>query len=97
MFYSAAGAERFTTPRKRRMKKLIYKIIKHDGGWAYRADETVSGPFASHDAAFRAAELAAKEQSAPGESTIISYEDRQGHWHEEQSLPNDRPKTIVRV
>lgn len=78
------------------MTKLVYKIIKHDGGWAYRVDETVSEPFASHDAALRAAQLAALEQSAPGEATIISYEDKQGHWHEEKSLPNDRPKPIVR-
>jgi hypothetical protein len=78
------------------MTKLIYEIIKHDGGWAYRVDETVSEPFATHDAAFKAAELAAREQSEPGESTIISYEDKQGHWHQEASPADDRPKPIVR-
>jgi hypothetical protein len=57
------------------MTKLIYEIIKHDGGWAYRVDETVS---------------------EPGESTIISYEDKQGHWHQEASPADDRPKPIVR-
>jgi hypothetical protein len=78
------------------MTKLTYEIIKHDGGWAYRVDETISEPFATHDAARRAAELAATEQSAPGEPTVISYEDKQGHWHDEKSMAKDRPKTNVR-
>ncbi len=78
------------------MTKLTYEIIQHDGGWAYRVDETISEPFPTHDAARRAAELAAQEQAAPGEATIISYEDKQGHWHDEKSAGKDRPKTIVR-
>lgn len=78
------------------MTKLTYEIIKHDSGWAYKVDETISEPFATHDAARSAAELAAKEQEAPGESTTISYEDKQGHWHDEKSAAKDRPKTNVR-
>jgi hypothetical protein len=78
------------------MTKLTYQIIKHDGGWAYRVDETISEPFTTHDAARRAAELAASEQAAPGESTIISYEDKEGHWHSEKSAGKDRPKPKVR-
>jgi hypothetical protein len=78
------------------MTKLTYEIIKHDGGWAYRVDETISESFTTHDAARRAAELAAKEQAAPGEATIISYEDKQGRWHDEKSAPTDRPETKVR-
>ena len=78
------------------MTKLTYEIIQHDGGWAYRVDETISEAFTTHDAARRAAELAAREQATPGESTIISYEDKQGHWHDEKSAGKDRPKPKVR-
>ena len=77
------------------MAKLIYKIVKHDGGWAYRADETFSESFPSHDAARKAAELAAKEQAQPGDSVEISFEDKQGKWHTEISPGKDRPDVDV--
>lgn len=51
--------------QEKRMTKLTYEIIEHDGGWSYRVDETPSDPVAIHDAVHRAAELEAKEQSAP--------------------------------
>ena len=78
------------------MSKIIYRIVQHDGGWAYRVDETFSETFASHDLAHAAAERAAREQALPGEPTIISYEDKQGHWHRESSAANDRPEPKVK-
>jgi hypothetical protein len=78
------------------MSKITYQIVQHDGGWAYRVDETYSETFASHDLARRAAERAAKEQAVPGEATIISYEDKQGHWHDEKSAGTDRPDVKVK-
>jgi hypothetical protein len=78
------------------MAKITYQIVKHDGGWAYRVDETYSETFPSHDLARKAAERAAKEQGVPGEATIISYEDKQGHWHDEKSAGNDRPEVKVK-
>ena len=77
------------------MSKFIYEIVEHDGGWAYRADGVYSETFASHDDARRAAERAAREQIAPGEPTVISYEDKEGHWHDEPSSGRDRPETEV--
>jgi hypothetical protein len=77
------------------MSKITYEIVEHDGGWAYRVDGAFSEAFPSHDAARRAAERAAKEQLAPGEATGISYEDRDGRWHDEVSAGNDRPQTDV--
>jgi hypothetical protein len=85
-----------STFQERAMAKTTYIIVQHDGGWAYRVDETFSETFPTHDAARKAAELAAKEQSAPGEAVVISYEDQQGHWHTEKSAADDRPKTKVR-
>jgi len=78
------------------MAKITYQIVRHDGGWAYRVDETFSETFQSHDSARKAAERAAREQAVPGEATIISYEDKKGHWHDEQSDGNDRPEVKVK-
>ena len=77
------------------MTKMTYEIVQHDGGWAYRANGTYSEPFPSHDAARKAAELAAREQLVPGDATSISYEDDQGHWHNEIAKGDDRPETDV--
>src|SRR5450631_836946 len=77
------------------MSKITYKVVKHDGGWAYEANGTYSEPFPTRDAARKAAKLAASEQAAPGESTQISYEDEKGHWHNEVDSGTDRPKTTV--
>jgi len=78
------------------MAKLTYEIVKHDGGWAYRANGTYSEAFSSHDAARKAAERAAREQLAPGETTTISYEDDKGRWHDEVSKGDDRPEVDVK-
>jgi hypothetical protein len=78
------------------MTRFIYEIVQHDGGWAYRAGETFSETFPSHDAARRAAERAAAEQVAPGESTEIHYEDSKGHWHKMLAPGDDRPEARVK-
>ena len=77
------------------MSKITYKVVKHDGGWAYEANGTFSEPFRTREAARAAAKLAASEQAAPGETTEISYEDDKGHWHHEVDGGTDRPKTVV--
>lgn len=77
------------------MTKVVYEIVQHDGGWAYRANGTYSEAFPSHDAARHAAERAAKEQKEPGSTTDISYEDERGKWHNETSKGGDRPDTEV--
>ena len=77
------------------MTRITYEIVEHDGGWAYKVGDVFSEPFPSHDAARRAAERAAHEQVLPGESTDISYEDKDGRWHEERSVGSDRPETDV--
>jgi Uncharacterized protein conserved in bacteria (DUF2188) len=77
------------------MSKITYKVVKHDGGWAYEANGTYSEPFPTRDSARKAAKLAAREQAVPGETTQISYEDEKGHWHNEVDSGTDRPKTTV--
>ena len=78
------------------MTKITYKIVEHDGGWAYKVGDVFSEPFRSHDEARRAAEHAAHQQVVPGESTVISYEDKDGRWHDEQSEGSSRPETEVK-
>jgi Uncharacterized protein conserved in bacteria (DUF2188) len=78
------------------MTKITYEVVEHDGGWAYRVDGVYSEPYPSHDMARQAAERAAREQVVPGDTTGISYEDRDGRWHEELARADDRPDTDVR-
>lgn len=78
------------------MTKFIYEIVQHDGGWAYKAAGVFSETFPSHDAARAAAEDVAKKQVVSGNTTGISFEDREGHWHSEVSEGTDRPDTEVK-
>src|SRR5438105_4953171 len=74
--------------QERYMTKIIYEVVEHD--WAYQVDGVFSETFPSHDLAREAADRAAKEQIVPGEATGISYEDRDGRWHDEASPGGDR-------
>lgn len=78
------------------MTKVIYEIVEHDGGWAYRFDKTYSETFQTRDAAVQAAQRAAGEQKVAGETHGIQYEDSSGTWHGEVSQGDDRPDTEVR-
>jgi hypothetical protein len=77
------------------MAKVTYQIVEHDGGWAYKVGDVFSETFRSHDDARRAAEIAAQEQELPGETTDISWEDKEGRWHDETAPGDDRPITDV--
>jgi hypothetical protein len=77
------------------MGAITYRIIKHDGGWAYEANGTYSERFQTREAARDAAKLAAREQATPGDTTVISYEDAKGKWHKEVDAGTDRPTTTV--
>lgn len=78
------------------MSRITYQIVEHDGGWAYKVGDVFSEPFPSHDEARNAAERAAQEQLVPGDTTDISYEDREGRWHDEVARGGDRPDTEVK-
>lgn len=77
------------------MAKVVYKIVEHDGGWAYQVDHVFSETFRSHDAARHAAERAATEQRLSGADAAISYQDGNGLWHEQLIHGDDRPITEV--
>ena len=77
------------------MAKLHYRVVQHDGGWAYKLDDVFSEPFASREAALAAAKDVAAEQHSPGDTTHIEYQDETGQWHAETSLGTDRPDVDV--
>ncbi len=72
-----------------------YKIVPHDGGFAYTLNGSFSESFPSREAAVKAARHAAHEQRIPGETTLIMYETEDGVWHTEEALGIDRPVTDV--
>ena len=74
---------------------IHYKIVQHDGGWAYKLGDVFSESFRTHDEALRAAHRAAREQERPDETRAILWEDAQGKWHEELARGNDRPEAEV--
>lgn len=77
------------------MAELDYKIVQHDGGWAYKVDDVFSETFPTHDQALEAAKDAAARQGLSGETDGIVYQDRTGKWHEEIADGTDRPQTHV--
>jgi hypothetical protein len=76
------------------MSKLVYRVVRHDGGWAYEANRTFSETFRTREEARKAARLAAHEQQASGTSTPIDYRDESGRRHHE--ILSDRPETEVK-
>ena len=77
------------------MAKIHYRIVAHDGGWAYKLGDVFSEPFPNKAAALAAARRVAAEQHVPGDTTHIEYEDEFGTWHTELSEGTDRPDADV--
>ncbi|MFU0505586.1 DUF2188 domain-containing protein [Pseudaminobacter sp. NGMCC 1.201702] len=77
------------------MTKVVYEIVEHDGGWAYKLDGVFSETFRRREDALNAAKAAAAEQQLGGKTEGISYQDPDGVWHEEVAEGGDRPVTDV--
>jgi hypothetical protein len=78
------------------MIHVIYQIVRHEDGWAYKVDGTFAESFPTHAAALAAARSAAAEQRTPGRTEAIEYEDEKGRWHTETASGSDRPETEVK-
>ncbi len=74
---------------------VVYRIVEHDGGWAYKVGNVFSETFRDRDSARAAAKRAAREQRISGETTDIQFEDVTGRWHVKHSDGADRPDTWV--
>jgi hypothetical protein len=57
-----------------------YKIVEHDGGWAYKLGDVFFETFASHDDARAAAEQVAERKQVGGEPVDFAYQDASGEW-----------------
>ena len=77
------------------MSDVTYKVVEHDGGWAYKVGDVFSETFRSHDDAHSAAEIAAREQRSTGEAEAIEFQDEKGAWKIEDAQGDDRPATSV--
>lgn len=77
------------------MTVIHYRIVEHDGGWAYKLGDVFSESYPTHAAALAAAHHAAREQERPDETRTIEWEDASGKWHEETAGGSDRPSTEV--
>ena len=77
------------------MVRIVYEIVEHDGGWAYKVGDVFSETFATRGQAVVAARRAAREQEAPGENAVIEYQDKSGKWRTETARGLDRPDTEV--
>jgi hypothetical protein len=78
------------------MPDVIYEIVEHDGGWAYKVDGVFSETFPTRAEALEAARAAAEEQEIPGDMETIEYEDENGKWHTETVSGRDRPHAVVK-
>lgn len=77
------------------MTSVTYKIVTHDGGYAYKVGDVFSETFPTHDDAYRAAADAAERQHVEGATLSIQYQDAQGDWHTEIAAGGDRPETQI--
>lgn len=78
------------------MSEIVYKIVEHDGGFAYKVGDVFSETFSTREEAVDAAHRAAAEQQLPAEAeSIIRYQDGRGGWHSEVADGRDRPDARV--
>jgi hypothetical protein len=77
------------------MVQITYRIVEHDGGWAYRLGDTYSETYPDHDSARAAAVAVSREQRVSDEDAFIEWEDTNGRWITERADGHDRPDADV--
>ena len=77
------------------MAELTYRIVEHDGGWAYKLGDVYSETHPTHDDALAAARDAARRQDLSGRTGDIEYQDAQGKWHTEFADGTHHPHAEV--
>lgn len=77
------------------MTDINYRIVPHDGGWAYKLDDVFSETYRTREQAAAAARIVAAEQQMAGETVNILYQDKNGRWRAELADGDDRPTTHV--
>jgi len=77
------------------LSEIHYRIVEHDGGWAYALGDVFSETYRNHDDALIAARRVAREQEIPGATRAIEYQDATGRWRVELAEGDDRPVAEV--
>ena len=75
--------------------KIVYEVVRHDGGWAYRLGDVYSEAFPTHAQVLEAVRIVAAEQQVAGEASVISYQDKDGVWRREYDDGSDRPEPEI--
>jgi hypothetical protein len=67
------------------MNKITYRVVKHDGGWAYETDGTYSEQFRTREAARKAARLVAAGHASAHETAPRPRpsENKAGQWYDD--------------
>ena len=78
------------------MSHVVYAIVQHDGGWAYKVGDVFSETFATRKAAHAAAARAAEEQRVPGQTARSSTRTLLANGMRKRKPGGDRPDTEVR-
>ncbi len=60
--------------------RFHYKVVKHQGGWAYRLDASYSRLFPTQWEATAAAKTEAREMHEPGDNTQVHVQDGPCAW-----------------
>jgi hypothetical protein len=77
------------------MAQIVYEVVEHDGGWAYKVGDVFSERFDTHEDARKAADEAAARHELAGEDEVITYQDQEGRAKIEVAVGEDRPDTAV--
>lgn len=77
------------------MADIVYEVVEHDGGWAYKVGDVFSERFDTHQDARKAADDAAARHELSGEDEVITYQDEEGRARIEVAVGEDRPETTV--
>jgi len=83
------------TDGRQKPPRVVYQVVEHDGGWAYKVGDVFSETHPTRREAVIAAQNAAKAHEMRGEDSFIEYQDEQGRWHEEIESGDDRPEADV--
>ena len=78
------------------MTKIVYEIVEHNGGWAYKLNDVFSETFDTKEQATVAANDVAARQQVSGEDETIQYQDENGAWRVEDEAGDDRPDVEIR-
>ncbi|MFD2260083.1 DUF2188 domain-containing protein [Chelativorans composti] len=81
--------------RPEKAARVVYEVVEHDGGWAYKVGDVYSESFPTRHEAVIAAQNAADAHELIGDDAHIEYQDDRGRWHEDEISGFDRPEAEV--